>query len=246
MYLNSPLAPRDFVSPFGANLHVPQGFQSRYNVCDAYWLADHPDLEVRFESDLEKHECEKIRAEQKLNPLRSLPKPQHLTPNATLQLDGYSTRHPVIVVNPQGLLQEPNPEYYFDKKPVLNLIFDKDMMRKVVEEVLAAATADIDGNEDIDLNLLGQVPDVTDIENVTDDDLEALTKPDDSDETGDGPVASEVTESEPESGSAKEDATAGDDDQAQAEEPVIGEDEAPVVESKGKGRRRAGINDEDI
>jgi hypothetical protein len=160
-------------------------------------------------------------------------------------MDGYSTRHPVIVVNPQGLLQEPSPEYGFEKKPVLNLVFDRDMMRQVVEEVISSMGADSIEDE-IAGWAVGNDSPATELESVTDDDLEALTKPDESDEPRDGTVAPETNEPEFESGSAIESATDSVDDQAQAEETAAEGTEAPVVESKGKGRRRAGINDEDI
>lgn len=140
MYVNAPLHAVDAVSPFGSVFHVPQGFRTQVAVEDGYWLTKIQALEIEFESLEERATCEQLLALQELNPLRAIPKPQNLTPNATLQLDGYATRYPVIVVNPQGLLQDPVPEYYF-QNPTVNLVVDTEALRQIVKQCISELTA---------------------------------------------------------------------------------------------------------
>lgn len=248
MYLNSPYAARDFISPFGSTFHVPQGFQTHVSVEEGYWLSKIPDLEVTFESDAEFEECQRLLALAKLNPLKGIPKPQQVTPNATLQLDGHATKYPVVVVNPQGLLQYPVPEFHFGQ-PTVNLVFDKAMVRQVFEEFQAAlSNPSLDYGEDEfapgaledgpapELTVEGPVP-PTPVEELSDAQLEELTNPEPADTAAPEVGGSEFSPEAPGEDSTSEEAGATPPD----------ETEAPATESKGRGRtRRGGINDEDI
>lgn len=259
MYLNSPYAAKDFISPFGSTFHVPQGFKTHVPVEEGYWLSKIPDLEVTFESDAEFEECQRLLALAKLNPLKGIPKPQQVTPNATLQLDGYATKYPVVVVNPQGLLQYPVPEFHFGN-PTVNLVFDKAMVRQVFEEFQAALsnpTLDYDDTPSYEvgagplpvepeLTVEGPVP-PTPTEELTDAQLEELTNP----ETSNSEATTQPTDTAApiEDGGSEFSPEAPGEDSTSEEAGTTPPDEteAPATESKGRGRtRRGGINDEDI
>jgi hypothetical protein len=224
MFINTALSGFEVVSPFGIVFHVPQGRKTKVKVAEGYWLVNHPNVEVEFESIEERAECDRLNEHAKLNPLQSLPKPQYLEPNATLQLDGYATRYPVIVVNPQGLLQEPHPEYHFGAKP-MNLVLDKALIRQVVEEFHAALNAPY--QEELGKSLVNgdESAETMEVEldvEMTDAELEALTNPD-------------VPQ-----------------DSLSAEEPLE-EPAAPLADApeatpaaKGKGAKRGAVKDEDI
>lgn len=163
MYVTSQNAVGEFTSPFGSRIELPKGHVTELHVDQGYWLVGHPEVTVTFESEAEEARCVELKRLAEFNPLKGVPQPQHLTPNATLQLDGYATRHPVIVVNPVGLMVE-NPAGYNFTQPTVNLVLDKEMVRQVFAEFQAAwkdATPDTDGMTDEQLDILTQPEDIS-------------------------------------------------------------------------------------
>lgn len=229
MYLSTSNAVGEFTSPFGSRVTIVRGMVTELPVDEAYWLYGHPEIEVTFADDAERDRCYELQDLAKLNPLKGVPKPQQLTPNATLQLDGYSTRIPVIVVNPVGLMAEYQGEYNF-QQPQVNLVFDKAMVRQVMEEFQAALYA---GPEEL--------PEVPGIEALSESELEKLTNPEPPQEEAVPEFASPETTGEL---ASPDDAP---DVGAPSEEPTESLADTDPTSSKGKGKgRRGAISDEDI
>lgn len=147
MYLQTSSPVGEFTSPFGSRMLIPPGMVTEVSVEQGYWLVGHPEITVEYIDAAEQAKCEAVVILANKNPLRGVPQPQYLTPNATLLLDGHSTRYPVIVVNPQGLVSEYQGTYEFGK-PELNLVFDREMIREVFKEFQAAMRG---GTDDVDL-----------------------------------------------------------------------------------------------
>ncbi len=125
----------DFISPFGARFSIPAGRVTELPVEQGYWLLDQPAVNVKFKDAEEEAACTELRTLTQHNPMRGLPVPQYMKPNATLKVDGRSTRFPVIVVNPVALFAE-NQTYDFTP-PAVTMVADKAMLKALVAEVLA-------------------------------------------------------------------------------------------------------------
>lgn len=239
MFITTTSAVGEFTSPFGLRVNIPKGHVTEMPVEQGYWLLGHPEIDVDFESPSEYDRAIQLQELAKRNPLKGVPQPQHLQPNATLQLDGHSTRYPVIVVNPVGLLAE-NPSEYSFQQPVVNLVFDREMVRQVFNEFQAALQdaprPEINSPDDLPEDPHPETPVETtpEIETLSESELEKLTNPETpaTEDGGTEPVGEEA----PAEGSTSE-----------ASEPPTEGEEEQSAEPKGKGRgRKTAISDEDI
>lgn len=242
MFITTTSAVGEFTSPFGSRVNIPKGHVTEMSVEQGYWLLGHPEIDVDFESPSEYDRAIELQRLAKFNPLKGVPQPQHLQPNATLQLDGHSTRYPVIVVNPIGLLAESPQEYRFCE-PIVNLVLDKAMIRQVFNEFKYALENDTDEPEpeietpdEFPGDPLPEAPveSTPEIETLSESELEKLTNPETpaTEDGGTEPVGEEA----PAEGS-----TSG------ASEPPTEGEEEQSSEPKGKGRgRKTAISDEDI
>ena len=140
MYVSTDHPIGEYISPFGSRFTLAPGRRTHVSVEDGFWLANHAHITIHFESPEEEAKCAELNHRSHLNPLGAVPRPQYGNPNATLHMEGYAERIPVLVVNPVGLLAEQQPTYGFGT-PNVSLILDKDMIRQVVEDIVAATNA---------------------------------------------------------------------------------------------------------
>jgi len=134
MFVTSSNSVGEFISPFGSRVKIPAGMVSTLPVTEFYWLLGQPEVSIDYESDDEQKLAQQLFSYAGSNPMRGIPKPQFDTPNATLHLDGGSTKYPVIVINPVALFAENQGYKFAPPRPTLHI--DREMLVGVVRQVL--------------------------------------------------------------------------------------------------------------
>ncbi len=134
--VNVGIGPGDLVSPFGERVSFPIGTEVERPIEDVYWVGRVGGVTLKYDSPEEEaraKELEDAENERIMGPLRNV----NPNSNATISVPSEGLYdHPVIVVNPRGLLDQYDPS---KANPTVQVKLDEEELRRLVFAVLQTA-----------------------------------------------------------------------------------------------------------